>query len=109
MNKKHKFISTKDILLNHDFISDKIKSKKYISHEFQDYGYRLAVKLDDIEHKSLYIRLAKVEKRPIVEQALSYTLDYPKAKKKAKIFMWKLKELKREYKTKVEAENIRLI
>lgn len=67
---------------------------KYISQEFQDYGYRLAVKLGDLKHKSLYIKLAKNEKRPLLEQALSFAIDYPKAKNKAKIFMWKLKEIK---------------
>ncbi len=98
--KKHKFTSTRDLLLQHDFVADKVKSTKYITREFQDYGYRLAVKLDDLTHKSLYIKLAKTEKRPLLEQALSYTLDYPKAQKKAKIFMWKLKEIKKELKEK---------
>ncbi|MBN2100835.1 hypothetical protein JW710_02995 [Candidatus Dojkabacteria bacterium] len=67
---------------------------KYVSHEFQDYGYRLALKLNDLSHKSLYIKLAKKEKRALLEQALMFALDYPKAKSKAKVFMWKLKELK---------------
>ena len=31
----------------------------YITQEFQDYGYRLAVTLDDLAHKSLYIKMAK--------------------------------------------------
>lgn len=92
--KKHKFQSAKDLLLTHDFLADKKKSAKYVTHEFQDYGYRLAVKLDDLKHKSLYIKLAKTTKRPYLDQALSYALDYPKAKNKAKIFMWKLKELR---------------
>lgn len=73
---------------------------KYVSKEFQDYGYRLAVKLNDLKHKSLYIKLAKEEKRAFLDNALSFTLDYPNARDKAKIFMWKLKELKEEYKKK---------
>lgn len=92
--KKAKFKSAKDIFLGNDFIADRLQSAKYVTKEFQDYGYRLAVKLDDLEHKSLYIKLAKKEKRPLLDQALSYTLDYPKARNKGKIFMWKLKELK---------------
>lgn len=97
MNKKkkqHKFKSAKDLLLNSGLLEKKATSAKYITREFQDFGYRLAAKLGDLEHKALYIRMAKYEKRPILEQALSYALDYPKAKNKAKIFMWKLKDLK---------------
>ena len=66
---------------------------KYISREFQDFGYRLAVELDDLEHKSLYIRLAKNTERGLLEQARSFVSD-SQAKSKAKLFMWKLKELK---------------
>lgn len=69
---------------------------KYVSHEFQDFGYRLALKLNDVKHKSLYMRLAKNEDRGVLERALSFAIDYPKARNKAKIFMWKLKELKGE-------------
>ncbi len=94
MSKKHKIKSAREILLNHNFIEEKLNASKYITREFQDYGYRLAVKLEDLKHKSLYIKLAKTVKRPLLEQALSFALDYPKAKNKGKIFMWKLKELK---------------
>jgi len=38
------------------------ENKGYISQEFQDYGYRLALDLDDLEHKSLYIKMAKNER-----------------------------------------------
>ncbi|MBN1331960.1 hypothetical protein JW978_03685 [Candidatus Dojkabacteria bacterium] len=91
--------SLKDLFMQNDIIADRMNAAKYVTHEFQDYGYRLAVKLDDLEHKALYIRLAKNEKRPYLDQALSYTLDYPKARNKAKIFMWKLGDLKRKLKT----------
>jgi hypothetical protein len=67
---------------------------KYISTEFQDFGYRLALKLDDLEHKSLYIKLAKEVPRSLLEQALSFAADYPNVRKKGKVFMWKLKELR---------------
>jgi hypothetical protein len=65
----------------------------YITQEFQDFGYRLAVSLQDIEHKSLYIRLAKQYDRGLLESALSFVSD-SQARSKAKLFMWKLKELK---------------
>ncbi len=68
---------------------------KYISQEFQDYGYRLAVDLDDLAHKSLYIRLAKTVPRKILEQARSFAVDATAARSRAKIFMWKMRELRK--------------
>ncbi len=69
------------------------QDKGYISQEFQDYGYRLAVELEDLAHKSLYIRLAKTSPRALLEQARSFVSD-AKADSKAKLFMWKLKQLR---------------
>ena len=66
----------------------------YITQEFQDFGYRLAATLDDLAHKSLYMRLAKKEQRGVLEKALSFVVDAPKVRNKAKLFMWKLKELR---------------
>lgn len=66
---------------------------KYISREFQDYGCRLAEDLGDLKHKGLYIKLAKEKPRAILEKARSFAIDYPSARNKGKIFMWKLKEL----------------
>ena len=67
---------------------------KNIAHEFQMYGVYLAESLDDTKHYSLYIKLAKELPRQILEEALNFTKGYYGAKSKAKIFMWKLKELK---------------
>jgi len=81
-------------------LSDLIKNRKdkedqgYIKHEFQDFGYRLALALDDLKRKSWYIRLAKSENRTLLKKALAFTLDYPYAKNRGKIFMWKVHELK---------------
>jgi|GEM_PF-135975 len=66
----------------------------YITQEFQDFGYRLAMELDDQPHKSLYMRLAKTENRALLEQALSFVSDAATVKSKARLFMWKLKQLK---------------
>lgn len=74
--------------------------KKNITTEFQDYGMRLAHRLDDIKHKSMYIRYAKTIPRAILEDAAAFATDYPKAQNKGKIFMWKLTELMREYREK---------
>ena len=96
----YKVRSAKDILLNHNFLEEKKKSFKYVTREFQDFGYRLAVKLNDLKHKALYIKLAKSEDRRILEKAASFAADYPNAKSKGKVFMWKVKELKGEKKEK---------
>lgn len=73
----------------------------YITQEFQDFGYRLAVELNDLKHKSLYIKMAKKIDRVILERALSFVQDAYQAKSKAKLFMWKVKQLKEEIKNEV--------
>ncbi len=82
--------SLQQILLNYD-LDDK---GKYISREFQDYGYRLAMELDDEKHKSLYIKLAKEVDRSLLEKARLFVKDAYKPKSKARLFMWKLKQLR---------------
>lgn len=72
----------------------------YITQEFQDFAYRMAVELDDMAHKSLYMRLAKKEDRGMLERALSFVSDADNAKSKGKLFMWKLQQLKKEKDTK---------
>lgn len=67
---------------------------KYISREFQSYGIYLAETLNDMKHKSLYIRLAKTVPRAILEKALSFVKD-AKATNKGRLFMWKMGKLKR--------------
>lgn len=67
---------------------------KNISHEFQMYGVYLAESLDDTKRYSLYIKLAKEIDRNLLEEALNYTKGYYSAKSKAKIFMWRLKQLR---------------
>jgi len=69
---------------------------KYVTREFQDYGYRIALKLGELKNVSLYIKLAKDKPRVFLEQAFSFAIDYPNAKNKGRIFMWKLKELEKE-------------
>jgi hypothetical protein len=72
------------------------KRKKYIKNEFQAFGLQLAEELDDWDHKSLYIRLTKNTPRPILEKALYFVKDQTRntVRSKARLFMWKLKELK---------------
>ena len=72
---------------------------KYVSREFQKYGYDLALELGDLEHKALYFRLAKNYPRPILEKARSFVKD-ANARSKAKLFMWRIKILKEEKRAK---------
>lgn len=67
---------------------------KNLSQEFQVYGVYLAENLEDTTHYSLYMKLSKIHPRSILEEALNYAKGYTTAKSKAKIFMWKLKELR---------------
>lgn len=67
---------------------------KNIAHEFQQYGVYLAETLGDTKHYGLYIKLAKEVDRKILEEALNFTKGYYGAKSKAKIFMWRLKQLR---------------
>lgn len=76
---------------------DKFKDQKRQTNnstEHQIYGVYLGDTLSDTKHYSLYIKLAKTYPRKILEDALSYVKDYPNAKSKGKLFMWKVKELK---------------
>ncbi|MBI2019403.1 hypothetical protein HYS95_01900 [Candidatus Daviesbacteria bacterium] len=73
----------------------KFKSRpKNLSKEFQVYGVYLAESLQDTSHYSLYMKLAKQLDRKILDEALTFTKGYTSAKSKAKVFMWRLKELK---------------
>lgn len=65
---------------------------KYISREFQSYGYFLAEILNDLKHRSIYMKLAKTMPRALLEKALSYVRD-ANVKRKGALFMWKLKEM----------------
>lgn len=69
---------------------------KNIAYEFQEYGCFLAESLQDTKHYSLYIKMAKNLDRRILEEALNYTKGYTNAKNKAKVFMWRLQQLKKK-------------
>ncbi len=80
--------SKKNVILN--------EKHKYISKEYQHYGLRLAGKLGDSKRASMYIKWAKEKPRVILEKAYSFAIDYPNAKDRSRIFMWKVKELEEE-------------
>ena len=84
------FSKVKDILGKFERDKD-----KFISREFQKYGYDLAEELGDLKHKALYIKLAKETPRGLLETAKNFVKDAYQVKSKARLFMWKLSELKR--------------
>ena len=88
---KEGFSTTGDLLSRFQ-IADK---NKHISHEFQSFGCYLANVLDDKKHTGLYIKMAKNMSRGILEKALSFVIDST-ADNKAKLFMWKISQLKNE-------------
>lgn len=83
--------SIKQILENRK----KTTEDKHLSREFQKFGYDLAEKLGDISKKSLYIKLAKTEKRELLIEAFTFAVDSG-AKNRGALFMWKLKQLKNQ-------------
>ncbi len=72
------------------------KRKKYVKKEYQAYGLQLAEELLDWKNKSLYMRLAKTTDMKLLEKARLFVKDQQRGtiRSKAKLFMWKLKELK---------------
>ncbi|HJX59244.1 hypothetical protein A2V61_04560 [Candidatus Woesebacteria bacterium RBG_19FT_COMBO_47_8] len=84
-----------DILKKFDSDED-----KYISFEFQKYGYELAKELGDLKNKSLYIKLAKTNSRGFLETARNFVKDAYQVKSRPRLFMWKLAQLKEEAKLK---------
>jgi hypothetical protein len=75
----------------------KREEDKHISREFQQYGYDLAVELGDMDHKALYIKMAKTEPREILDKARSFVAD-ANCRSKGRLFMWKVSELKKQLK-----------
>jgi hypothetical protein len=82
-------------------------SGKYISQEFQDYAYRLAMDIgkgpEDRETIALCMRLVKKKPRALIEVAHSFVSDAP-ARNKVALFLWKLKELEKEKKAAKKTE-----
>lgn len=112
MEKKPKQIqSSKELLSKYDFVSRLAEQAKFIATEHQDYGLRLAYKLGDPEHRTLYMKLARDLSRNLMEAAASFAIDYPDKKgdgNKGRIFMWKLKQLCVEKNVKIPSGSRRI-
>ncbi len=65
------------------------EKNRYVTREYQDYGYRLAAELTDLKHKALYIKLAKTVDRAVLEACRRFVID-SNATNKGALFMWKL-------------------
>ncbi len=73
-------------------------SGKYVSQEFQDYAYRLAIDLKgvpDPKTVGMCMRLVKNKPRGLLERAQNFVKD-AKARNKTALFLWKLKQLEAE-------------
>ncbi len=91
-----------DLLKGFDWEED-----KYISREFQKYGYDLAKELNDLKHKALYIKLAKETPRQLLEQVRNFVKDAGKVRSRGRLFMWKLSELRKARKADTQEERRR--
>lgn len=91
MTTKSKSLTSVGTLLSKYKLDDRDKT---VSREFQLYAYDLAVELDDLAHKSLYMKLAKTTPRGLMESARSFVADAQNAHSKGRLFMWKLSQLK---------------
>ena len=92
INKTKTLTPVKDILKKYK----PNNTDKYISREFQQYGYDLAEELGDLKRVSLYIKLAKETPRGFMETARNFIKDAYQVKSKPRLFMWKLTQLKKE-------------
>ena len=99
MAKKKSFSTVADVLKKFKGNKD-----KYISQEFQKYGYDLAMELGDRKNISFYIKLAKETPRHLLEQARNFIKDASKVRSRPALFVWKLTQLKKEYKKKKRAD-----
>ena len=63
------------------------------AYEFQDYAYRLASNLNDLEHLIIYMKLAKKYPRFMLDKAYESIAD-SKEDNKGRLFMWKFKQVR---------------
>lgn len=89
MNKPRQFSKVGDLLKKYQ-ASDE---DKYISFEFQKYGYELAKEMGELKRKSYYIKLAKTTPRRVLESARTFVADATNVKSKGKLFVWKVNQL----------------
>lgn len=100
-------VSAKNLLVNYDIRSatDETGTKyRGTAHEFQDYAFKLASDLNDLENLKIYMRLAKIYPRYLMDEAYQFVSDV-KEERKGKLYMWKFKQVKDKYKLKKDLKN----
>jgi hypothetical protein len=90
--------------VNSKYISG--KKKGYVTQEYQSYGAWLSNALNDKKRMSMYIKWAKEKPRSVLESAYRFTADYPDARDKSRLFMWKVKELEEQTEEKKKNKEI---
>lgn len=88
-------VSLQQLLLNYQ----PRNNSKYISQEFQDFAYRIAMALQtppDAKTIGMCMRLVKKKPRPLLEEALSYIAD-AQARNRVALFLWKVKQLEKSH------------
>ncbi len=97
--------SIKEILIEKAKTNPKAR---YNRHEYQAYGNMLAEELKDEDHRSLYIKFAKTINRGLLDAARDFIKNTGKLKSgsKARLFMWKLKDLRLKQKEKEDAQKL---
>lgn len=75
-----------------------VEVNKRISTKEQLRGLQIARELNDEKNKEIYLSLCKRFQEGIIEEALRFVID-SKAESRAKLFMWKVKQLRQEWQT----------
>ena len=100
-------ITIKDLVVSYDFTKPtNVKGKIYrgTAHEFQDYAYRLACDLNDLDNLPIYMKLSRSVGRHILEKAFQFVSD-SNIDNKGKLFLWKLKQLKQSIEREINMFN----
>jgi SAM-dependent methyltransferase len=91
-------ISSKELLSKYNVLDENPKPKKGgAHHEFQAFAYKLAKDLNDLVNLKMYMHITKNVERSMIEKAYSYAID-SHSDNRAKVFMWKIKELRLDLK-----------
>lgn len=97
------FITAKELLQTKSSLTSDNKLR-HPKNEFQAYAYKLAMDLNDLTHLKIYMRLAKNIERSLMEQAYGFVAD-SNTSEKGRLFLWKLKTLRREVEHKRALQN----
>ncbi len=101
------FVSTKQLLSVYDINApkdDKGNPSRGTAHEFQDYAYRLAANLNDLENLKIYMRLTKSYPRFLLDRTYE-SIAESNEDNKGRLFMWKFKKIRTDIQLKRDLNN----